>query len=335
MMQTHAYDAWLAPGERHGGFYRWSRLLGGYPAPLFLFLAGLSLALVSDAQATRAGRVDARALGRRGFEVFGYALLFRLWMFTTSGFARGSDLLRVDVLNCIGLAMVIVAWAGLAWRSRRARAAACLGLGAAIAALTPFAWDAPWPRASLGPLLGYVSGRVPGSFFPLFPWAAFAACGAAVGVLLGWAQAHAREGQAMAWVAAAGGAAIPAGLALDRLPTLGPRYDFWYTSPSYTLVKCGIVMLVLSAAYAWSLCPWASRPSPLRQLGRTSLLVYWTHVEIVYGGIVAPALRRTLDVAQASFALAILTLVMLLLSLLRTQSRAGVIPLIDRAAQAE
>src|SRR5262245_44060734 len=111
MMQTHAYDSWLEPGARRSAFYGWSRLIGGYPGPIFLFLAGLSLARLAEAR-HRKGAEPAtlrRDLLRRCAEVLGYAVLFRLWMFTTSGFARPADLLRVDVLNCIGLSMLLAA----------------------------------------------------------------------------------------------------------------------------------------------------------------------------------------------------------------------------------
>src|SRR5277367_521156 len=47
MFQTHCYDAWLGGGDaRNTGFLKGSQLLGTLPAPLFLFLAGVSFALV-------------------------------------------------------------------------------------------------------------------------------------------------------------------------------------------------------------------------------------------------------------------------------------------------
>jgi hypothetical protein len=102
------------------------------------------------------------------------------------------------------------------------------------------------------------------------------------------------------------------------MPTVYPRYDFWWTSPNYFLIKVGIVLLVLGFAYLWARLPRSSWPSVSRQLGRTSLLVYWAHIEVVYGGIVAAPLRGRLSLPQASLALALLTLAMLALSLLRT-----------------
>ncbi|HEX2712777.1 MAG TPA: acyltransferase family protein [Candidatus Acidoferrales bacterium] len=48
MFQTHCYDSWLGGDARRSQFFRWSQLGGTLPAPLFLFLAGISFALVTD-----------------------------------------------------------------------------------------------------------------------------------------------------------------------------------------------------------------------------------------------------------------------------------------------
>src|SRR5205823_1800668 len=48
MFQTHCYDSWLGDGARKSTFFMWSQLGGTLPAPLFLFLAGISFALVVD-----------------------------------------------------------------------------------------------------------------------------------------------------------------------------------------------------------------------------------------------------------------------------------------------
>src|SRR5271165_1376053 len=48
MFQTHCYDSWLGGDARKSTFFMWSQLGGTLPAPLFLFLAGISFALVTD-----------------------------------------------------------------------------------------------------------------------------------------------------------------------------------------------------------------------------------------------------------------------------------------------
>src|ERR1700690_1236594 len=48
MFQTHCYDSWLGGGARKSTFFMWSQDAGTFPAPLFLFLAGISFALVTN-----------------------------------------------------------------------------------------------------------------------------------------------------------------------------------------------------------------------------------------------------------------------------------------------
>src|SRR5208282_490010 len=112
MFQTHCYDAWLGGDARQTRFLKTSQLLGTLPAPLFLFLAGISFALVID-KLMRKNLTPAeitRAMALRGAEILAFGLLFRLQEFAIAwGWAPWSDLLRVDVLNIIGLSMILMA----------------------------------------------------------------------------------------------------------------------------------------------------------------------------------------------------------------------------------
>src|SRR6266513_313240 len=71
MFQTHCYDSWLGGAARKSTFFMWSQVLGTLPAPLFLFLAGISFAIVTDK-------------------------------------LRQKGLLRVDILNSIGVSMILM-----------------------------------------------------------------------------------------------------------------------------------------------------------------------------------------------------------------------------------
>src|SRR3989442_15805704 len=111
MFQTHCYDSWLGGGARKSTFFVWSQLGGTLPAPLFLFLAGISFALVVDKlrQKDLAASQIARTTIRRGAEIFGLGLLFRLQEYLIAwGWAPWSDLFRVDILNTIGISMILM-----------------------------------------------------------------------------------------------------------------------------------------------------------------------------------------------------------------------------------
>jgi uncharacterized membrane protein len=316
MFPIHSWDAWLVPAARETAAWRWVRLIGGSPAPLFLFLAGVSLALAAEA-GFRKGMTPAEVArdgGRRALQVLGYALAFRVWMLVMGGFQQPRAFLRADILNCIGLTMALVALVGLRPATWTGRLLACLGLGGVVAALAPLAWDAAWPAWIPWPILAYVSGRGEGGAFPLFPWAAFTAAGAATGLVL--ARARERSGRAVLLLAAAGIALCLAGWEADRiLPHVYARYDFWYTSPSYVAIRVGLILVALGVAWVMDRIPgW----SPLRQLGRTSLLVYWLHIEVVYGSVIARGLKHALDVREAAVGTLVLAISMLAVSLART-----------------
>jgi hypothetical protein len=335
MFQTHCYDAWLGDDARKSTFLMYSQLGGTLPAPLFLFLAGISFALVID----KLIRKDVGAteitlvMLRRGAQIFGFGLLFRLQEYLISwGWAPWTDLFRVDVLNMIGVSMMLMALAGgLALRIAKSQhrqlilcVAALLGT-ALIALLTPLLWTnwrlswLPWPIES------YINGvhnlDAPQAWlFPIFPWTAFAFAGLAAGVALftDWARGH--TSQTLALFGVAGLVLIAAARWLDRLPTqIYSTYDYWHTSPNFFLLRVGLLLAIAFLSYAW--CRWglgALGFSPLIQLGQTSLLVYWVHIEFVYGRVsILP--KRANDIRTASNGLLTIFLMMLALSVLRTR----------------
>jgi fucose 4-O-acetylase-like acetyltransferase len=84
-------------------------------------------------------------------------------------------------------------------------------------------------------------------------------------------------------------------------------------------MRCGILLLILFLTYAW--CRWGFGQkgfSPITQLGQTSLLVYWIHIEFVYGRLsILP--KGRCSVATATAGLLIIFVAMLALSIWRTR----------------
>src|SRR5439155_13345612 len=83
MIEAHATDAWTRAADKTTTAYAMTVILGGFAAPLFLWLAGLGVALVAARTAARTGsRARAvEATTRRGLEIFLLAFLFRLQAF--------------------------------------------------------------------------------------------------------------------------------------------------------------------------------------------------------------------------------------------------------------
>src|SRR6266571_2780806 len=112
MFQTHCYDSWLSPEARKSSsLIVWSQLGGTLPAPLFVFLAGVSFAPVTER--LREKGIERNAIPKqtllRGAEVFGMGLLFRVQELALGyPWSPWTDLLRVGVLNILGLSMMLM-----------------------------------------------------------------------------------------------------------------------------------------------------------------------------------------------------------------------------------
>ncbi len=342
MFQTHCYDSWLSPGARKTTFFMYSQLLGTLPAPLFLFLAGMSFALVTEKLRAKqvVGSQIARSTIRRGAEIFALGLLFRLQQFAFNWrWAPWSDLLRVDILNTIGVSMMLMGL--LCWGSaavlgggpsprnrislRTATVLAAIAAALTISLATPPLWTTHRVRFLPWPLESYINGvhtfgDPKGWFFPVFPWAGFAFAGLAVGFLLWSERVRRREGIVFAAFGVLGVALILLGRWLDRLPQqFYAVYSFWTTSPEFFLIRVGLLLVLMFIVYAW--CRWGAAQwgfSPLIQFGQTSLLVYWVHIEFVYDRfMILP--RHANSIRMASYGVAFIMVFMLVLSMLRTQ----------------
>lgn len=207
---------------------------------------------------------------------------------------------------------------------------AALGAVVLIALLTPLLYTTWRPTWLPWEIESYIDGcHDLGSpqpwLFCIFPWTGFAFAGLAVGAVLFSDWARDRTSQVLAWLAAAGAAAILIAYQLDHSSRqLYATYDYWHTSPNFFMMRIGMLLLIAFLTYAW--CRWGLATggsglwsfSPLIQLGQASLLVYWVHIEFVYGRFsILP--KRGVGIATATRGLAEICLFMLILSMLRTR----------------
>jgi uncharacterized membrane protein len=301
MIEHHTFDAFLRADIHGSPADRVFRYIGGLAAPGFLFLAGLAMALALDKQTRKGAAVREAALGgvRRGAWLIAGAYLFRVqeWAFAF-GASPASDILRIDVLNCIGLALVLVSL--FFWLSRSLLL--FLAAAAAVILLTPLisAADLSFlPRH----LADYLNGRQPHTLFALFPWVAHAFTGAAAGLALARTRSEVRT------------VAIFAGLAFAAW--LLPQPAVWSdAAPAVFLLRDGLAVGLLSACWlADRFLPKSWSGGPLLLMGRHSLLIYWVHIEIVYGRWFWRT-RGTLGIAQGAAALALVVVTMYALAML-------------------
>lgn len=310
MVEVHVLDAWLAPEARGAawplGLFAGSwvtphvvlNMIGGFAAPGFLYMAGLSQALADAAQerkgiASHDRRVQAL---RRALWLLGVAYGFRLAEVLLGGaWSRPggwADLLKVDVLNVIAVGLLATALLSVG-RPRAAGAAAAALAAVAVVLATPIVadvlrhYDLPQagaaadaaartaPNRLVDVLFAYLYASWPRANFHLFNWVGFLLAGSALAPLaLG-------RNRPLVWLSLA---AALFGLALwaDGWAPVYRYQSFWRTSPSWFAMRLaiclafsGLLQLVPDAAerpLAW-----------LTRMGRQSLVGYIASVELTYG----------------------------------------------------
>lgn len=317
MLQGHTFHSFTRPDLRDKGPYTLSQFVGGLPPAIFLLLTGITFAFLMDSQDSKEGSTKTRIVAalKRSRYLFILAFLFRLQLYAF-GYptSPASELLRVDILNCMGMAMLI--FAPMAVFTTLERVRLCTILGMVIAALSPIVRTIDFSGAPSF-LTAYFVPSYAG--FPFFPWAAFLAFGMAMGSVIRLAKPENLE-RVMGWTLGVGVGLTMASYQLANLPySVYSKVDFWLDSPALTGFKLGLVLCILSVAYLW-MKTGVVRWSLCRQLGVTSLLVYWVHIELVYGRWFG-LFKEKLDVAQVVTFTILLTGLMVFLSVLRTRRR--------------
>lgn len=314
MLQGHTFHSFSRNELRPDGPYVLSQFFGGIAPAIFLFLTGITFAFSMDRADRKGLSVSGRVVNalHRARYLFTLAFLFRfqLWLFSQP-WSSWADLFKVDILNCMGFAMTIVAFLSIPSIRRRARWAAGIGIG--IAALSPLVsgtdwnWVHPFVRAYFQPSYNY---------FSFFPWAAFLAFGISAGCVLRLVRAQEMH-RLMLWVTALGFGLILGGQYFSNLPySVYTKSEFWLDSPGLVVVKLGVVNLILAFAFLWTEHASGGSFSWIRSLGGHSLIVYWVHIELVYGRWFG-FWKEQLTTAQCALFSAVLILAMVGLTVIK------------------
>jgi uncharacterized membrane protein len=313
MIEAHVIDGWTRVADRRSRAFGESLILGGFGAPLFLFLAGVAVAMSAGAKARRTGdsRAAVRAVQRRGLEIFLLAFVFRFQSFVLSQ-SPAWALLKIDILNIMGPSIVLAATLWGLFRSGRARVIAFAVATVVIVWATPVIRHADTLAVLSDWLEGYLRPVPNLTNFTFFPWMAFLTAGALAGVLLDAARTPDADRRVNLGFGAGGLLLTLIAYEASFFPALWVQSSFWTTSASFFFMRLGVMIAAVGLAYLWEQRPTAGRRwSPLQLLGRSSLFIYWIHVELVYGLISLP-LHGAFSLRGAWIGLVLLTLLMLL-----------------------
>ena len=291
MVQGHTLDALLARAYQSAPWYSAWVYQRGLTSCLFLVLSGFTFSVATRrhwSSHTHLSRKAVSRIRRFGFFVLlGYALHFPAGHFAElRGLSdqRWRSFLAVNVLQLIGVSLILLQLLVPLCRTPRKFAVAAFAGCALLAVATPWAWATNWAVRLPLWVAAYLSPAT-GSTFPLMPWAAYVLLGAGLGqVYQRWGAANLdRFGNR--FLLGTGAAMVVAANIFGRLPfePFGPT-DFWSNSPNQFLLRAGSVLLALGVIAHFSR-RLDRLPHVFGALAQESLLIYFIHLCIVYGSV--------------------------------------------------
>ncbi len=331
MIETHVFNSMLRPDLKETLLFKVLDFVNGLVAPAFLFAAGLTFAIathrkIGDYLAYRPALW--KQLSRLALLfIIGYCLHIPKFEYHhlryETGTAAWLNFWQVDVLHCIGMTLLVLVVFVLVLRSERRVYIAAAVSFIAVLFLTPLIWDVDFVNLFPIPVAEYFNGRH-ASLFPLFPWSAFVLAGTLVGYAYVLASG---PGQDPAQVQAtmkrlsifAVGLVVFSFILHPIASAVYPSYDYWKTSPSFVLLRLGLVVLLMTGGYYWEKWRTISPASVVTISGRESLLVYTVHLTILYGNFKGPHLvdrvGHSFDFVQALGLSMILIALMIMLAI--------------------
>jgi uncharacterized membrane protein len=290
MISGHTSSALLDVSYRDGEWFRVWQFQRGLTSALFLLLAGFAFSVATSrhwsSHVTPSAAVWKRFRRFALLILIGYGLHFpvaRVWDIMTTTEAQWRAFLAVDVLQLIGVTLVIIQALVMVVRSRRAFTIITFTMAALVLAATSVVWRIDWTGKLPLALASYLSSSS-GSLFPLLPWAAFILMGAGIGQLYArWGAAHLRA--FATWGMLVPGAVlfvVAANMSLGPAALDGP--DQWNWLPGQMLLRTG-VCLVLLGVVAHVSDHIGQLPHVFAAVAQESLLMYFVHLCIVYGSV--------------------------------------------------
>lgn len=313
MIECHAFNSFARADLREGGPYLLSQFVGGMAAPLFLFMSGMTLAFQMDSLDRRErspGRRWLISLRRAGYILaVAFAFRFSNWLFSLPH-ADVHEITKVDILNCMGVGLMVLSVGAALSAKGRARFGVVAGL--AIAAAAPLVSALDWNRAPVL-LRDYVAPASDPGRFGFFPYVAYIGFGIAAGAVVKSAAADRFE-RLMQWSMLIGFALIFTGQYFSNFPySVYRNANFWVDSPALTVIRGGLSLLLMAGAYLWTEYAAGSGWSWMQCIGRNSLMVYWVHLPLVYGDP-SRRIQRLLTIPQTALATAVVIVLMVALS---------------------
>lgn len=313
MIQGHLFRAYLLPAIRQEYWYKIHEVLHGFVAPGFLFAAGFAAFLSFHNKRQNYIHLD-RAFFKRLRRIL-FVIAVGYWIHLpffslrkTLRFLRlgkADDSLRVDILQCIGVALLFFTLLTVLLKNERI-VVLFSALAGALFFLLPETVKGIRLHAVVDPYFNYNI-----SMFPIFPWAGFLC----IGIVTAYIYSLLKKEVFFKLLLLSGVLLFPWFFFLS-----GKFYFMTWLKLAANLNKTAGIFLLLWISYWLLRCFDGRFLRLLKRAGTESLFVYVLHLFIIFNSIFRPGLKalfqNSLNVPQALFLFFIVQLVVFAASLL-------------------
>jgi uncharacterized membrane protein len=290
MIEPHVFNTFLLPELKLTGWFSVVSFINGLIAPAFLFVSGFVFEISSGS------KLD----DMRKFKLPFWKKLWRIFSIILIGYAlhlpykslskiinkstpeQLQSFFAVDVLQCIGVGLLVLFVLRLIIRSDKIYHYSLIGLTIFIMIVSPIFWKTEFTNY-LHPVFANYLNRLNGSLFPVFPWINFILVGAIFAKYFLDAASNGKEVKFIKATTFTGiimlfsGHLFYSGLFPGSLTSILPNPVFFVERLGYVLVF---------ATLCWYFNNWRNVPkSFVLDASRESLLIYWLHLLVIYSSI--------------------------------------------------
>ena len=288
MIEVHVFNAFLLPELKLAGWFDILTFVNGLVAPAFLFVSGFAFQVSSGSKLDDMRKLKPPFWKKlwRYFSIIliGYALHLPFYslskVINKSTPEQLQSFFAVDVLQCIGVGLLVLFALRLIIRSDKIFHYTLILLTLFVMIISPFFWKMEFTNYFHHVFANYFN-RTNGSLFPVFPWINFILIGAIFAKYFLDAAGKGKEDKFIKATTFTGivmlfsGHLFYSGLFPDYLASIIPHPIFFIERLGYVLVF---------ATMCWAYIRWRNaKQSFVLDASRESLLIYWLHLITIYG----------------------------------------------------
>ena len=288
MIEVHVFNAFLLPELKLAGWFDILTFVNGLVAPAFLFVSGFAFQVSSGNKLDDMRKLKPPFWKKlwRYFSIIliGYALHLPFYslskVINKSTPEQLQSFFAVDVLQCIGVGLLVLFALRLIIRSDKIFHYTLILLTLFVMFISPFFWKMEFTNYFHHVFANYFN-RTNGSLFPVFPWINFILIGAIFAKYFLDAAGKGKEDKFIKATTFTGivmlfsGHLFYSGLFPDYLTSIIPHPIFFIERLGYVLVF---------ATMCWAYIRWRNaKQSFVLDASRESLLIYWLHLITIYG----------------------------------------------------